>query len=158
MTDPLRTQLERLLHWDEAHVDFDNAVNGIPTDRRGALAPGFEHSPWQLLEHMRITQRDLLDFTTNASYSHALAWPEAYWPKAPAPPDDGAWDESIALFRLDRQALQSLVVNPSFDPFVAVPTGQPHQTGLRSILLVVDHNAYHVGQLVAVRKALGIWR
>jgi len=158
MSEPLRAHLERVLNWDEAHVDFDNAVHGIPTDMRGALAPGFEHSAWQLIEHMRIAQRDLLDFTTNASYSHDVSWPEAYWPKAPAPPDDAAWDESIALFRLDRQAFQALVSKPSFDPFAPVPTGQPHQTGLRSILLVVDHNAYHVGQLVAVRRALGIWR
>jgi len=158
MSDPLRDHLERILHWDEAHVDFDTAVNGIPTACRGALPPGFEHSAWQLLEHMRIAQRDLLNFTTSATYSHDLTWPNDYWPKTAAPPDDAAWDESVALFRLDRRAFQVLVSDPSFDPFAKVPTGQPHQTGLRSILLIVDHNAYHLGQLVAVRRALGIWK
>jgi len=158
MSDSLNAHLERVLNWNEAHVSFDDAVDGIPPHLRGAVPPGFEHSAWQLLEHMRIAQRDLLDFTTNASYSHDLAWPEAYWPKAPAPPDEAAWDESIALFRLDRQAFQALVTKPSFDPLALVPTGQPHQTGLRAILLVVDHNAYHLGQLVAVRRALGVWR
>jgi hypothetical protein len=158
MSDPLRAHLERLLNWDEAHVTFDAAVDGLPPHLRGAIPSGFEHSPWQLIEHLRIAQRDLLDFSTNADYVHNRTWPDDYWPKAAAPPDDAAWDEAIALFRLDRQALQALVMKPAFDLFAPVPTGQAHQTGFRSILLVVDHNAYHVGQLIAVRKALGAWR
>jgi len=157
MSDPLRAHLERLLNWEEAHVTFDKAVDGLPHHLRGSTPPGFEHSPWQLIEHMRIAQRDLLDFSTNADYVHDRTWPDDYWPGSPQPPDEAAWDESIALFRLDRQALQALVSKPAFDPFAAVPTGQPHQTGLRSILVVADHNAYHLGQLVAVRKALGAW-
>src|SRR4051812_49430195 len=157
MADPLRAHLSRILDWEEAHVGFEKAVEGIAGDLRGALAPGFEHSAWQLVEHLRLAQHDLLDFCVNARYSHALTWPDDYWPTSPAPPDDAAWDAAIASFKRDRQGLKALAEDESIDLFALVPTGQKQQTYFRCIVLVVDHNSYHVGQLVAVRKALGIW-
>ena len=155
--DPLRRQLVRLLSWEEAHVGFDKAIAGIPADKRGSHAAGFTHTPWQMLEHMRIAQNDLLDFCVNARYVHALEWPDDYWPQNPAPPDRRAWSRSIADFKTDREKLKRLVRDTRVDLFAPVPTGKIHQTYLRAILLVADHNAYHLGQLVAVRQALGIW-
>jgi uncharacterized damage-inducible protein DinB len=155
--DPLRAYLARILDWDEAHVGFDAAVGGIPDDERGARARGFEHSPWQLLEHMRIAQKDILDFCVNARYVHELKWPDDYWPRQPAPPAAQAWDGSVAAFKADREALKQLAADQKIDLFGLVPTGKGLQTYLRAILLVTDHNAYHLGQLVAVRQALGVW-
>ena len=155
MSDPLREQLARLLDWQEAHVGFDKAVEGIPPDRRGAHAAGFEHSPWELVEHMRIAQEDILDFCVNANYLHAMTWPDDYWPKDPNP-DEAAWQESLAMFVRSREKLKQLARDVK-DLTALVPTGKANQTYLRAILLVADHTAYHVGQLVAVRRALGIW-
>ena len=155
--DPLRAHLVRLLDWEEAHVGFDKAVAGIPAAVRGAQVSGFEHSPWQLLEHLRLAQSDLLDFAVNPQYVHALEWPGDYWPRDPAPPDAAAWDQSLDGFKADRARLMQLVRNPAVDLFATVPTGTGPQTCLRAILLVADHNAYHLGQLVAVRRALGVW-
>jgi len=155
--DPLRAYLARILDWDEAHVGFDAAVGGIPDDKRGARARGFEHSPWQLLEHMRIAQKDILDFCVNARYVHELKWPDDYWPGQPAPPAAQAWDGSVAAFKADREALKQLAADQRIDLFGLVPTGKGPQTYLRAILLVTDHNAYHLGQLVAVRRAIGAW-
>ena len=155
--DPLRSQLARFLEWEEGHVGFDKAVDGIPEDQRGSPAAGFEHTAWQLLEHMRLAQKDLLDFCGNPQYVHALEWPDDYWPRSPAPPRATAWDESIADFKADREKLKRLIRETDLDLFATVPTGKGQQTYLRAILLVADHNAYHLGQLVAVRRALGIW-
>ena len=156
--DSLRAQLVRILDWEEAHVGFDAVIDGIPADRRGALAPGFEHSLWQLLEHMRLAQQDLLEFCVNPRYVQTLEWPSGYWPALPAPTADGTWAASIAAFKSDREKLKQLARDPSVDLFTVVPTGKGDQTYLRAIMLIVDHNAYHLGQLVAVRKALGIWK
>lgn len=157
-SDPLRAHLARLLDWDEAHVGFDKAVAGIPADRRGARPPGFEHSAWQLVEHIRLAQKDLLDFCVNPDYEHALAWPDDYWPKNPEPPSDAAWTASVREVKADCERVKKLASDPAVDLFALVPTGKDRQTVLRGILLVADHNAYHVGQLVAVRRALGDWR
>ena len=156
MTDPLRNHLVRLLDWDEAHASFDKAVAGLPPDRRGVQAPGFEHSPWQLLEHLRIAQADILDFCVNPSYVHDRTWPDDYWPPAPAPTAPADWDESIARYKGDLEAVKQLVLNQP-DLFAPVPTGTATQTYMRAILLVADHAAYHIGQLVAVRRALHAW-
>jgi uncharacterized damage-inducible protein DinB len=156
--DPLRVQLVRLLDWEEAHVGFDKATDGIPPYQRGSHPAGFTHSPWQLLEHMRLAQKDILDFCLNEHYVQTLEWPEDYWPATPAPADATAWDESIADFKDDREALKQLASDPKVDLFATVPTGKSRHTYLRAILLVVDHNGYHLGQLVAVRQALGVWR
>ncbi len=154
--DAVRDHLVRVLDWEEAHVGFDKAVAGIPPDKRGARAAGFEHSPWQLLEHLRIAQDDILDFCVNAQYEHRMTWPDDYWPADPAPPDANAWTGSIAAFVRSRDAMKTLARGVD-DVNALVPTGQGTQTYLRAILLVIDHAAYHVGQIVAVRRALGIW-
>jgi hypothetical protein len=155
--DPLRAQLQRILDWEEAHVGFEKVVEGIPAKQRGAHAAGLEHTPWQLLEHMRIAQKDILDFCVNPNYEHALEWPDDYWPPSPAPADTAAWTRSIEDFTDDRQKLKQLVGDTRVDLFSKVPTGKPHHTYLRAVLLLADHNAYHLGQLVDVRRALGIW-
>ena len=155
--DALRDHLAHVLDWEEAHVGFDKAVDGIPPEKRGALAPGFEHSPWQLLEHMRIAQEDILDFCVNANYEHHMKWPDDYWPKMAAPPNASAWTDSVASYTRSRDDLKQLVRHVD-DLTATVPTGKGTQTYLRAILLVADHNAYHVGQLVAVRRALGLWK
>lgn len=155
-TDALRAQLARLLDWKEAHAGFDEAVDGLPASKQGLRAEGFEHSPWELLEHLRIAQADILDFCVNANYSHDRTWPDDYWPKSPAPPDAAGWDASVAAFKADREALKTLAKNQS-NLFAAVPTGKEGQTYLRAILLEADHCSYHIGQLVAVRRALGAW-
>lgn len=154
--DAIREQLLRVLDWEEAHVGFEKAVDALAPVLRGGRPDGFQHSPWQLLEHIRIAQDDILDFCTNAKYQHTLAWPDDYWPAAPAPPSDEAWTASIAAYRQARTALQQLVREVD-DLTAPVPTGQATQTYLRAILLTADHTAYHVGQLVALRRALGSW-
>ncbi len=159
MDEPTRTireHLIRLLGWEDAHVGFDTATEAWPAEARGVRPDRFQHSPWQLVEHIRLAQQDILDFCVNASYAHALTWPDDYWPASEAPPHEGAWDASLAACRRSREALEQLVRDV---PVLAapVPTGEPHQTYLRAILLAADHAAYHVGQLVVVRRALGVW-
>ena len=153
--DPLRTHLLRLLDWQDAHVNFEAAVDGIPTAQRGVRPEGLPYSAWELLEHLRLTQHDILEFCRNAAYEEPT-WPADYWPRSPAPPSTEAWDESVAAFRADREAIRHFTADPDHDLFAAIPHGSG-QTYLREVLLVADHNAYHVGQLVAVRKLLGAW-
>ncbi len=104
----LRDHLVRVLDWEDAHVGFDIAVDGIPTDKRGARAGGFEHSPWQLLEHLRLAQEDILDFCVNPKYEHTMTWPDDYWPRDPAPPSPDAWAESVAAFVRSRDDMKRL--------------------------------------------------
>ena len=155
-SDPLREQLARVLDWEEAHVGFGKALGDIPADKRAVRAPGFEHSLWQLLEHLRIAMRDLVDFARDPRYAHALKWPQDYWP-VHLTPTDREWDESVAAFRADLARMQEVARDRTLDLLAAVPTGKPTQTYLRTILLTIDHNAYHVGQIVSLRRALGIW-
>jgi len=158
MTDEaLREQLARILDWQEAHVGLDDALKDLPADKRGARADGFEHSVWELLEHLRIAQEDILDFCVNPKYVHTMKWPDDYWPRHPAPPNAAAWDESIASFKREREKLKALA-RETKDLYAPVPTGKANHTYLRALLLVVDHNAYHLGQIVAVRRALGTWK
>jgi uncharacterized damage-inducible protein DinB len=151
----LRAQLARLLDWEDAHLSFDAAVEEVPPKLRGAAPAGLPYSPWQLIEHLRLTQHDILDFCRNPNYRE-LHWPDDYWPASAAPPKPADWDESIAQFRRDRAALQSLASDSKIDLFARIPHGSG-QTYLRELLLVADHSAYHVGQLVTVRRALGAW-
>jgi uncharacterized damage-inducible protein DinB len=151
-----RDHLARVLDWEDAHVGFDKAVDGIPADKRGARPAGFEHSPWQLVEHIRLAQEDILDFCVNANYEETLKWPDDYWPD-PSPPSDAAWRESIASFTRSREKLKALARDVE-DLTAKVPTGKSHQTYLRAILLAADHAAYHVGQIVALRRALRSWK
>ena len=154
--DAIRDHLVRVLDWEEAHVGFDKAIDGIPADKRGVKAPGFEYSAWQLLEHMRLAQDDILDFCVNPTYVHSLKWPDDYWPAA-SPPSAAAWKERIDSFTRSRDKLKALARDVD-DLAAKVPTGKGNQTYLRAILLVADHTAYHVGQLVALRRALGLWK
>jgi uncharacterized damage-inducible protein DinB len=155
-TPAVRDHLVRVLDWDDAHVTFDRAVEGIPVDKRGARASGFEHSPWQLLEHIRIAQEDILDFCLNPAYAHAMRWPDDYWPRDPEPPSPQAWTDSLASYARAREAMKRLAQDVA-DLTASVPTGTGTQTYLRAILLTADHTAYHVGQIVALRRALGLW-
>ena len=154
-TDVLRDHVARILDWHDAHVDFDQALKDVPVDKLGLVPPGSVYSIWQLVEHLRLAQHDILDFCVNPRYEE-MAWPDDYWPRAPAPPSPGAWDESLAGYRRDRAAMQALVRDPAIDLFAPVPQGTG-QTYLREALLVADHTAYHVGQIVLVRRQLGIW-
>jgi uncharacterized damage-inducible protein DinB len=131
-------------------------VADLPSPARGTRPPGFDHSAWELLEHIRIAQDDILDFCLNPKYQHTLAWPDDYWPKAPAPPGDQAWSDSIAAYGRARARLQQLAREVE-DLTATVPAGSGAQTYLRALLLTADHTAYHVGQLIAVRRALGVW-
>ena len=152
----LRAQLAKLLDWKEAHVGFDTAVKGIPPRMRGVVPDGWQYSAWQLVEHLRIAQADILDFCVNAKYK-AKKWPDDYWPKSPAPPKGAAWTNAIAQFRRDRKAFQRLAADTSIELVAAIPHGTD-QTYLREILLAADHTSYHVGQIVALRRQLGIWK
>jgi uncharacterized damage-inducible protein DinB len=151
----VRAQLVKLLDFEEAHVGFDKAVKGIPARMRGQLPQGTEHSLWQLVEHLRIAQADILEFCRTSKYK-AKKWPDDYWPKTLGPRGAADWNKAIAGYRRDRTALQRLAANPQIDPVAAIPHGDG-QTYLREILLVADHNAYHIGQIVALRRRLGIW-
>ena len=155
MSSPLRDQLVHYLDWHDAHADFDTAVKAIPAELRGAVPAGLPYSIWQLLEHLRLAQHDILDFCVNPSYQE-MTWPDDYWPATASPPSEAAWDESIAAYRRDREAMQRLAGDPAIDLFAAIPHGSG-QTYLREILLVVDHAAYHIGQIVLVRRLLGNW-
>lgn len=155
--DPLRTHLVKLLDWEDAHVGFDKAVQGLEPKLRGVRPPGFAHSAWEIVEHIRLAQRDILSFCVDKAYVEQK-WPDAYWPKTPAPPDTKAWDESLAGFRRDLKALIELARNPRIDLFAVVPHGSGEQTYLRELFVVADHTAHHIGQLIDVRRALGAWK
>ena len=156
MTDrALREHLLDLLRGGHAHLTFDQAIAGLAPELRGARLPNLPHSPWRLLEHMRIAQWDILEFSRNAEHV-SPDFPGGYWPEGDAPPDSQAWDRSIEAFRADLQAIQDLVEDPATDLLAAIPHGTG-QTLLREALLVADHNAYHIGQLVLVRRGLNAW-
>jgi len=151
----LRQNLQYLLGGGGAHAKFDDAVKNLPPKLRGTKPAKFPHSAWMLLEHMRIAQWDILEFSRNAKHK-SPEWPSGYWPKTEAPPTAAAWNKSMAQFRRDLKAMQNLVANPKTDLFAKIPWGDG-QTILREALLVADHNAYHLGQLVDVRRLLGDW-
>jgi hypothetical protein len=152
----LREHLVELLKGGGAHAKFEDVVADIPAKLRGQKPAGLPHSPWMLLEHLRIAQRDILEFSRNPKYV-APDWPAAYWPKTPAPPTSSAWSKSVASFRKDLKSMQTLVTNPKTDLFARIPWGDG-QTILREALLIADHNAYHLGQLLDVRRLLGTWK
>lgn len=153
--EALRQHLRDLLLQGNAHLGFDEAVANLPPELRGTPAPGTPHTPWRLVEHLRIAQRDILEFTRDPNHQ-SPEFPDGYWPEGDAPPDDRAWDRTLAQFLADRQAMVDLVMDPATDLFAPIAGGDG-QTVLREALLVADHNAYHLGQLVVVRRALGAW-
>ena len=148
----LRDHLSRALSWDSAHVSLEDAVKGLPARLRGKRPKGFTHSPWELLEHIRLAQRDLLDFCRDPGYQEG-EWPEAYWPKSPAPPSPGAWAASLTAVAADREDFKAFVATTP-DLFAEIP-GYPGKTILRSVLLAIDHASYHAGQLLMAKKLLG---
>jgi hypothetical protein len=152
----LREHVVYLLTGGGAHATFDDAVKSLPEKVRGVRPQGLPHSAWMLLEHLRLAQWDILEFSRNPKYK-APKWPEDYWPKKEAPASTAAWDKSIRQFRDDLKAMQDLVENPKTDLYAPVPWGDG-QTILREALLVADHNAYHVAQLIDVRRLLREWK
>ena len=153
--EALRKHLISLLECGDAHLDFDTAVADLPVELRGVKPQGLPHTPWRLLEHMRIAQWDILRFSIDPNHV-SPEFPDGYWPEGDAPPDAAAWDHSVAAFRADLKAMMDLVSNPATDLFAPIRRRQG-ETILREALLVADHNAYHLGQLVTVRRLLGAW-
>ena len=157
MTDEklMRDYLRRALTWHEAHVDWIKAVSGIPEKLRGKRPKGAERSPWELLEHMRIATWDIHEFCRDAKHA-SPKWPAGYWPKKPAPPTAAAWDKSVQALERDLELMGKLVADPKTDLLAPIAHGSG-QNILREALLIADHNSYHLGQLVLLRRLLGCW-
>ena len=158
-TDPLRSlrdHLVELLEGGQAHVTFEDAIADWPPQLRGAKPSGQPFTPWRLLEHIRISQWDIVEFTKSAKHV-SPEWPSAYWPPSDAPPDPAAWNKSVAQVKRDRQTMQRLVRDPGTDLFARIPHGTG-QTVLREALVLADHNSYHLGELVVLRRLLGAWK
>ncbi|HWG19444.1 MAG TPA: DinB family protein [Terracidiphilus sp.] len=151
----LRKQLVNQLQGSEAHSDLAQGLKDLPADVRGKRPRGAPHSPWEVLEHMRIAQWDILEFSRDSDHV-SPKWPDGYWPPKPEPPNDKAWDRSVHQFCQDNDALCKLIADESIDVFARIPHGKG-QTVLREALLAADHNAYHLGQLVLLRRMLGAW-
>lgn len=151
----LREHVLYLLGGGGAHLDFEEAVAELPAEFRGEKPQGTQHTFWELLEHLRIAQWDILEFSRNPEHV-SPAFPDGYWPDTAVPPDEGAWSCSVSSFLSDLRAMEALVSDPKTDLFAPIPHGDG-QTVLREALLVADHNAYHLGQIVLMRRCLGIW-
>jgi hypothetical protein len=151
----LRKQLVENLRSSNAHADFAQSIKDFPAESRGKRPKGAPHSPWEELEHMRIAQSDIFEFSRDAKHQ-SPKWPEGYWPPQPEPPDDKLWDRSVHQFCQDNESLCSLIADEANDLFAPIPHGDG-QTLLREALLAADHNAYHLGQLVLLRRLLGAW-
>ena len=151
-TTSLRQHLANLLQMKGAHLTFRSAVTDFPVHLRGVKPPGAPHSAWQLLEHMRLAQQDILDFSRNPAYQEKK-FPDDYWPDGEAPPSEESWDASVRQFQSDLREMLALLADTKHDLLAALPHGTG-QTLLREALLVADHNSYHLGQLVFLRKML----
>ena len=152
----VRRHVLKLLEGGQAHADFDAAVKGLPARLHGKKPKGAAHSAWEILEHMRIAQWDILEFSRDAKHV-SPEFPGGYWPETPAPPNRSSWAQSIRAFQRDLRAMSKLVADPSIDLFARIPHGDG-QTILREALLVADHNAYHLGEMILVRRLLGAWQ
>ncbi len=152
----LRQQLAKALDWHEAHADFSAAVSNFPAELRGRVPEGIPYSAWQLLEHIRVALWDIVEFSRDARHK-SPEWPEDYWPRTAAPPSEKAWEQSIEAVKQELETMRKLITDPKRDLFAPIPHGSG-QTLLREALLITDHNAYHLGQIVLVRKALGAWK
>jgi uncharacterized damage-inducible protein DinB len=144
------------LDWDQAHAKLDAAIAALPPDLRGKRPANFPHSVWELLDHIRRVQADLLDFCRNLNYEEVLKFPDDYWPSTPAPESDAAWNETVAAIHRDRADLAAFTVEDSRDLTAKIPHGTG-QTYLRTVLVSIDHTSYHVGQIIAVRRLIGAW-
>ena len=152
----LRQHLLKLLEGKGAHVDFETAMKKASVAVRGKRPKGAEHSAWEIVEHMRIAQWDILEFSRDAKHV-SPEWPSGYWPETKAPPNAQAWNKTIRAFNADLEAMRKLVAAKSTDLHAPIPHGQG-QTILREALLIADHNAYHLGELLLVRRLLGAWK
>jgi hypothetical protein len=152
----LREHVLYLLKSGGAHANFERAIEGLPVAMRGKRPPGGEHSPWEILEHMRLAQLDILEFSRDRMHV-SPDWPSGYWPKTEAPPNRSAWSKSVTAFQSDLEEVCELVANESTNLYARIPHGDG-QTILREALLIADHNAYHLGELVLVRRLLGAWK
>ena len=152
----LREHLVEVLKGGHAHATFEAAVADLPSKLRGQKADALPYTAWMLLEHLRIAQWDILEFSRSAKHV-SPKWPEGYWPERDAPPSASDWDKSVKSFQADLKAMQTLVADPKTDLYARLPWGDG-QTVLREALLVADHNAYHIGQLVTLRRLLGAWK
>jgi hypothetical protein len=152
----LRQHLLYVLRGGGAHAKFDDVIAGVPAKLRGRKLDGLPYTAWMLLEHMRIAQWDILEYSRNPKHV-SPEWPAGHWPKTEAPGSAAAWTNSIQRFRKDRKAMETLISSPRTDLFAPIPWGKEH-TVLREALLVADHNAYHLGQLVTLRRLLGAWK
>ncbi|NIV10754.1 MAG: DinB family protein [Aliifodinibius sp.] len=150
-----RDHITNLLKGRGAHVPFEKVVVNFPAEKRGALVPGLPQSAWQILEHMRIAQWDIVEYCKDPSHN-SPNWPDEYWPQSTEPLNDNAWSFCIDNFGNDLQTMIEMVQNPENDLVAPMPN-TPGHTLLRGALLIADHNAYHLGQLVFIRRALGIW-
>ena len=155
MNDPVREQIINLLKGGQAHLTLDDTLKGFPEKLRGVKPPGAPHSAWQLLEHLRIAQWDILEFSRDAKHL-SPKWPEGYWPTNDKPPTDAQWKKCVSAIKKDLQTMQRLVEDPRTDLYSKIPHGTG-QNILREALLIADHNAYHLGQLLLVRRLLGAW-
>lgn len=152
----MREQLQELLAGGSAHLTFDDAIADLPAKLRGAKPPGQPHTPWRIVEHMRIAQLDILEFSRNAAH-RSPKWPDEYWPPSDAPANGKQWDQSVRSFHSDLKAMQDLVADESTDLLAPIPGGGG-KTIFREAMLLADHNAYHLGQLVLLRRLLGAWK
>jgi hypothetical protein len=152
----LRKHLLEMLAGGSAHAKFEDVVKGLPKKLQGVQPANFPHTAWMVLEHLRRAQWDILEFSRNPKHA-SPKWPEGYWPKTEAPPNAAAWNKSVQRFRRDLKAMQALVANRKTDLFARIPWGDG-QTVLREALLLADHNAYHLGQSLDVRRLLGAWK
>ena len=145
--------------WRSGARRFDAAVKDFPAKLRGVVPDGLPYSSWQILEHLRIAQHDILTFSDNASGDYkAQKWPDEYWPKSAAPPSEEAWDDAIAKIRADRKSFDKLVHDADDAELVKAFSWGTGQNLLREALLIADHNAYHVGELIVIRRLLGAWK
>jgi hypothetical protein len=152
----LRKHLVQLLRGDQTHVGFEKAIGGLPPALRGVRPENLPFTAWRLLEHLRIAQWDIVEFSINPAHE-SPKWPEGYWPEGDAPPSDAAWKKSVQQCRKDLERMKDLVNDPETDLHAAIPGGDG-QTALREAMLVADHNAYHLGELVFLRRMLGAWK
>lgn len=156
--DPLVKELLALLKGGNAHASLDKAVEDFPEDLRGTAPHGLPYSAWQLLEHLRLAQRDILEFSSPPPGGYkSLEWPKDYWPTSLAPPNAESWDESFAAIQADQKRFADLLSAPDADLYAPFPWGEG-QNLLREVLLIADHNSYHVGELIVLRRLLGIWK
>ena len=151
----LREHLAALLAGKQAHVDFNTAVSELSLELQGEKPQGASHTPWEILEHLRIAQWDIIEFSRNPSHV-SPNFPAGYWPEAATPPESGSWEKSVGLFQADLEAFRVFIKDPSTDLYSPLPHGDG-QTVLREVLVLADHNAYHLGEMIVVRRLLGAW-